>query len=187
VPEPHSRRAALLDRDGTIIHDRTYTNNPDDVALLPGAADAIRELAAAGFPSIVITNQSGISRGFISLAQYHAVRQRLDELLAAEGAVLVDTFTCPHHPTVNGPCACRKPGTELYERAAAVHDLDLSRCLYAGDKSRDVIPAQAFGARAVLVTSDNTASEDIAHATESNLPVVPTLRDAVALLLAAEG
>jgi histidinol-phosphate phosphatase family protein len=183
VPEPHSRRAALLDRDGTIIPDRAYTRDPDDVSLLPGAAEAIRMLAAAGFPAIVITNQSGIARGLITLSQYRAVRKRLDELLAVQGAALADTFTCPHHPEFYA-CTCRKPSTGLYERAAAVHDLDLSRCLYAGDKSRDIIPAIELGGRGVLVQSSHTASEDIAHATAAKLPVVPSLRDAVALLLA---
>jgi D-glycero-D-manno-heptose 1,7-bisphosphate phosphatase len=186
VPEPRSRRAALLDRDGTIIPDRSYTNDPDDVSLLPGAAAAIRQLAAAGFPSIVITNQSGIARGLMTLSQYHAVRRRLDELLAGEGAVLVDTFTCPHHPDLTGPCTCRKPSTGLYERAGVVHDLDLSRCLYIGDKSRDVIPAMKLGGRAALVTSTNTSNEDITYAGGAEVPVVPSLRDAVALLLAEE-
>jgi histidinol-phosphate phosphatase family protein len=186
VPEPRSGRAAFLDRDGTIIPDRAYTRDPDDVSLLPGAAEAIRTLAAAGLPSIVITNQSGIARGLISLSQYRAVRKRLDDLLAAEGAVLADTFTCPHHPDFYGVCTCRKPSTGLYERAAVVHDLDLSRCLYMGDKSRDLIPALEFGGRGVLVQSSHTASEDIAHATAAKLPVVPSLHDAVALLLAAE-
>ncbi|MEP6992580.1 MAG: HAD-IIIA family hydrolase, partial [bacterium] len=94
MPERRSRKAALLDRDGTIIVDRVYTRDPADVVLLPGAAEALRRLAAAGYPAIVITNQSGIARGLISLSDYHAVRQRLDELLAAEGASLLDTFTC---------------------------------------------------------------------------------------------
>jgi histidinol-phosphate phosphatase family protein len=188
VPEPRSRRAALLDRDGTIISDRDYTRDPDEVVLLPGAAAAIRSLSAAGFPSIVITNQSGIARGLITLPAYHAVRRRLDDLLAAEGAVLADTFTCPHHPDFGGPppCACRKPATALYERAAAVHDLDLSRCLYVGDKARDIAPGIAFGGRAVLVQSSRTADEDVAHATAAQLPVVTSLQVAVALLLAAE-
>src|SRR4051812_14195793 len=99
--------------------DRIYTSNPDDVELIPDAAAAIRRLAAAGYPAIVITNQSGIARGKISLTQYRAVRQRLDDLLRAEGAIIVDTFACPHAPEVHGPCDCRKPNSALYERAAA--------------------------------------------------------------------
>jgi histidinol-phosphate phosphatase family protein len=184
MPEPPSRRAALLDRDGTIIPDRAYTRDPDHVTLLPGAATAIRQLAAAGLPSIVITNQSGIARGLISLEQYHAVRQRLEDLLAEEGAVLADTFTCPHHPDVTGPCTCRKPGTGLYERAAIVHDLDLARCLFIGDKARDIIPAIVLGGRGVLVRSSNTNDDDVAHAESAKQPVVSSLIEAVELLLA---
>ncbi|MEO5816839.1 MAG: HAD family hydrolase [Gemmatimonadaceae bacterium] len=186
MTEPRSRRAALLDRDGTIIPDHAYTRDPERVTLLAGAAEAIRRLAAAGFPSIVITNQSGIARGLISLSQYHAVRQRLGDLLAAEGAVLADTFTCPHHPDVTGPCPCRKPATGLYERAAVIHDLDLSRCLFIGDKARDVSPAIALGARGVLVKSTNTNDDDLAHATSADQPIVSSLNEAVGLLLMPE-
>lgn len=182
--ERRARKAAMLDRDGTIIPDRVYTCEPDDVVLLPGAAAAIRQLAAAGYPSIVVTNQSGIARGLISLAQYHAVRRRLDELLAAEGAMLTDTFTCPHHPDFGSPCACRKPNTGLFERAALVHELDLSRCLYIGDKARDVTPALKFGGRGVLVQSRYTADEDVALADAASIRVVASLIEAVALLLA---
>src|SRR5438128_3711796 len=121
--------------------------------LLDGASAAIAKLAMAGYPSIVITNQSGIARGLVSIAQYRAVRERLDDLLRGEGAALRDTFACPHHPDFTGPCACRKPGTELYERAAATHDLNLARCFFIGDRMRDIAPAQAFGAKAVLVKS----------------------------------
>src|SRR5258708_14260933 len=98
----------MMDLYGTIIVARDYSNDPNDVALLPGVAAAIRQLAAAGYPAIVMTNQSGIARGLVSLTQYHAVRQRLDDLLVTEGAILPDTFTCPHHPHYTGPCACRK-------------------------------------------------------------------------------
>ncbi|HEX9484275.1 MAG TPA: HAD family hydrolase [Gemmatimonadaceae bacterium] len=174
-----SRLAALLDRDGTIIVDRDYTNNPDDVRLLPGAAAAIRRLASAGYPAIVITNQSGIARGKVSLEQYRLVRQRLDELLRAEGAELLDTFTCPHHPEFTGPCACRKPDVALYERAASTHELDLSRCLFAGDKARDITPGLSFGADTVLVQSTNTKPVDLECAEGSGVAIVASLTDAV--------
>lgn len=182
--ERRTHKAAMLDRDGTIIPDRIYTRDPDDIVLLPGAAAAIRQLASAGYPSIIVTNQSGIARGLITLTQYHAVRRRLDELLAAEGAMLADTFTCPHHPDFGSPCLCRKPNTGLFERAAVVHELDLSRCLYIGDKARDVMPALKFGGRGVLVQSRSTADEDVAQADAVRIPVVPSLIEAVSLLLA---
>ena len=175
----------MLDRDGTIIPDHPYVNDPANVSLLPGAAGAIRALAMAGYPSIVVTNQSGIARQLVSITQYHAVRQRLDELLAADGAVLADTFACPHHPDFIGTCACRKPATALYERAAAVHDLDLSQCLFIGDKARDVTPGARFGAKAALVRSSNTNDDDVAAARELGIPVTASLQEAVALLLGA--
>ncbi|MDQ2667843.1 MAG: HAD family hydrolase [Gemmatimonadota bacterium] len=182
-PLPMGRKAALLDRDGTIIPDRTYTNDPADVSLLPGAAEAIRRLATKGYPSIVITNQSGIARGLVTLSQYRAVRLRLTELLAAEGASLLDTFSCPHHPDFGLPCTCRKPATGMYERAAATHGLDLSRCLFIGDKARDVAPAVAFHGRAALVRSTNTADADVAYAESIAAPAFATLLEAVNDLL----
>lgn len=179
-------KAAMLDRDGAIIPDRTYTNDPDDVSLLPGAAEAIRALARKGYPSIVITNQSGIARGLVSLSQYRAVRLRLSALLEAEGATLLDTFSCPHHPDFGLPCTCRKPATGMYERAAAVYGLDLSRCLFIGDKARDLAPALTFGGRAALVHSTNTAEADVTYATSIKASAFPSLLGAVTHLLDAD-
>ena len=184
MTERRSRRAALLDRDGTIIVDRNYLRDPAGVELLPGAAEAIRTLAAAGFPTIVCTNQSGIARGLVSLADYRAVRRRMEELLAAEGAEIVDTFTCPHHPLVFGPCACRKPATEMFERAAMMHELDLSRCFYVGDKMRDASPSLVFGGRGALVISADTPDEETRQAKDAGLVVASSLAEAVGLLIA---
>jgi histidinol-phosphate phosphatase family protein len=172
-------QAAMLDRDGTIVVDTNYLRDPELVELLPGAADAIRMLAVKGIPSVVTTNQSGIARGIISLEEYRDVRLRMEDLLRAQGAELLDTFCCPHHPDITGPCGCRKPGTELYERAARLHRLDLSRCVFIGDKARDVVPARKFGARAWLVRSNYTTEEDVAAAQAGGATVVPRLIDAV--------
>jgi D-glycero-D-manno-heptose 1,7-bisphosphate phosphatase len=178
-------QAAFLDRDGTIIVDYHYLNDPATVELLPGAAEAIRLLAAAGIPSIVCTNQSGIARGAISLEQYRAVRLRMEELLRAEGAALLDTFSCPHHPDVTGLCPCRKPETGLYERAAALHKLDLSRCLYAGDRYRDVAACTVFRGTGLFVDSRVSEPDDRARAVAEGMTVVPSLLDGVRPLLAA--
>ena len=172
------RRAALLDRDGTIIVDEHYLADPDRVALLTGAADAIRLLANAGVPSIVCSNQSGIARGLVTLEQYRAVRLRVGELLEAAGATLLDSFVCPHHEQFTGPCACRKPGTWLFERAALLYDLDLSRSMFAGDKHRDVAPAVRFGAPAYLVRSPDTPEEHVIRARAEGAEVVDSLLDA---------
>lgn len=183
---PHRARphAALLDRDGTIIVDHHYLNDPTRVELLPGAAEAIRRLAAAGIPSIVCTNQSGIARGTITLEQYRAVRQRVDALLAEQGAALLDTFSCPHHPDVTGPCPCRKPETGLYERAAALHGLDLSRCLYAGDRYRDVAACTVFKGRGIFVQSRVSEAADRDRAVEEGMFAAPSLLEGIRPLLA---
>ncbi len=165
----------MLDRDGTIIEDRDYPGDPSQVVLLPGAAHAIRALASRGVPSIVITNQSGIARKLISLQQYRAVRQRTVELLAAEGAVLLDSFACPHHPDFTGPCECRKPGLALYRRAAALHRLDLRLCLFAGDRARDVQPARELGGLGVLVSSPSTSDADRRAARDAGASESPSL------------
>ncbi|HEX5971299.1 MAG TPA: HAD-IIIA family hydrolase [Gemmatimonadaceae bacterium] len=178
-------RVAFLDRDDTLVVDRHYMNDPAQVELLPGAALAIRVLAAEGIPSILCTNQSGIARGMISLSQYREVHLRLLQLLAEEGATLLDTFSCPHHPDFTGPCACRKPGTELYERAAKLYGLDLSRCLYIGDKHRDVAPAAKFAARGLLVLSPSTPEADVAAAEKDGVRLASSLLEGVRDLIAS--
>jgi D-glycero-D-manno-heptose 1,7-bisphosphate phosphatase len=179
VIERLRRRAALLDREGTIIVDAHYLADPNRVALLPGAAEAIRLLARAGVPTVVCSNQSGIARGTVSLEQYHAVRQRVAALLQNEGAALLDTFICPHHEDFTGPCACRKPGVLLFEQAASVHGLDLAHSLYVGDKYRDVAPAAHYGGVGYLVQSPETPADDVTRATEGGALVVASLLEAV--------
>ena len=179
-------RAAFLDRDDTLVVDRHYMNDPDQLELLPGAALAIRELAAEGIPSILCTNQSGIARGMISLQQYRAVHLRLLQLLANEGATLLDTFSCPHHPDVTGPCDCRKPGTALFERAARLHGLDLARCIYIGDRHRDVVAAGKFGGRGLLVISPATPEAEIALAQREGLRLASSLLEGVRDVLSSD-
>jgi D-glycero-D-manno-heptose 1,7-bisphosphate phosphatase len=177
-----SRRAAFLDRDGTLIEDREYLARADDVVLVPGAAAAVRGLNASRVAAVVVTNQSGIARGLVTLAQYEAVRARLDTLLAAEGAHLDGTYYCPHHPDFGGVCDCRKPAPALYEQASRDLGLDPARSAFIGDRWRDVFPAQRFGGLGIMVPSPHTPQEELARAT-TDARVVPSLGDAVALLL----
>lgn len=176
------RPAAFLDRDGTIIHDADYPNDPDAVRLIPGATAAMRRLADAGFALIAVTNQSGIARGLVTPAQYERVRTRLDALLAAEGVTLTDSYHCPHHPDFTGPCECRKPGTLLYRQAAERHGLNTSRSLFVGDRWRDVAPGLALGGLAVLVPSPSTPTADRERAARE-ARVLSSLDEAVTLVL----
>jgi D-glycero-D-manno-heptose 1,7-bisphosphate phosphatase len=154
------RRAAFLDRDGTIIAEADYLADPDRVELIPGAARAIRRLKESGYAVVVVTNQSGIARGLYSQADYHAVAARLDALLAAEQAAPDGTYWCPHHPDFSGPCGCRKPATGMYLQAARELGLDPAASWYVGDKLTDVLPAAALGGRAILVRTGYGASSE---------------------------
>lgn len=154
-----ARPAAFLDRDGTLIVERHYLADPDGVELLPGTGAALRALRGAGYALIVVTNQSGIARGLITPAAYAAVEARVAELLALEGVALDGVYHCPHHPEHGGPCECRKPGLELYRRAASEHRLAFEGSLFVGDRPSDVSPALALGGSGYLVRTGYGAGE----------------------------
>jgi histidinol-phosphate phosphatase family protein len=177
------RPAVFLDRDGTLIDDEHYLSDPAKVRLRPGAARAVRRLREAGLATVVVTNQSGIARGLFTEADYVRVRERLDELLAAQGATLDASYHCPHHPEFGEACACRKPGIALFQQAASEHALDLARSAFVGDRFRDVAPAGRFGGYGVLVPSPDTPFADMERARE-RFAVATSLDSAVDRVLA---
>lgn len=179
------RPAAFLDRDGTIIVDRHYPDDPDQVELLPGAAQAIRSIAEAGYVVVIVTNQSGIARGFYGEPEFRAVQERVEQLLLAEGVSVDAVYHCPHHPGHGPPCDCRKPSLGLYNRAAAEHGLNLASSFYVGDKLGDVLPALATGGRGVLVRTGYGAGVE-AEAPE-RVEVVDDLAAAARLIAAGRG
>jgi len=149
----------FLDRDGTLNRDdEGYLADPDRVVLLPGAAEAVRSLNAAGIKAVVVTNQSGIGRGLISQEDLARIHERLIALLAAGGAMLDGIFVCPHRPEHG--CACRKPGTELALRAARDLGVDPARSAMIGDQAADVALAHRLGGRAVLVLTGHGTRTD---------------------------
>lgn len=179
------RPAVFLDRDGTINVDTHYLRRPEDVKLIPGAAEAIARLNTAGVPVMVVSNQSGIGRGILTRAEYDGVRARIEELLAHAGARIDATYICPHAPSAeNGAalCECRKPGTLLFRTAAAEQAIDLERSTFIGDRWRDVSPALELGARGILVPSPDTSGEDVERA-RNELRVAGTLGEAVGWVL----
>lgn len=175
----------FLDRDGTIIRDVSYLSHADEVELLPGAARAISRLNASRTPVIVITNQSGIARGRFTVRDYMHTQARLDELLGMEHARIDATYCCPDHPDFSGPCGCRKPGTELFERAALEHSLDMTHPAYVGDRWRDVQPAHVLGGTPILIHGSETPPEDVDSARSNGAQVVNSLLEAVDSLLGA--
>ena len=168
-----ARGAAFLDRDGTIIQDAHYLADPARVVLVPGAAAALRRLAGAGYALVVVTNQSGIARGLYTEADFHAVQQRLETLLRAEGVALDGVFHCPHHPEYTGACECRKPQLGMYHRAAEQLGVSLPDSVFVGDRAKDVLPALATGGRGFLVRTGYGAAE--APAVPAEIEVVEDL------------
>ena len=149
-------RAVFLDRDGTVNEEVGYLSDLGQLKLLPGAAEAIRRLNAAGFKVVLVTNQSGVARGYFPESFVQETHDRLERMLAVAGARLDGIYYCPHHPhagilhyTVT--CDCRKPGTGLLDRAARELSIDVSRSFMVGDKWSDVELGQRAGTRSILV------------------------------------
>jgi histidinol-phosphate phosphatase family protein len=158
------RPAVFLDRDGTIIEDGDYISRPEDVRLLPGVATAIGALNDAGVPVIIVSNQSGIGRGYFTYEGFERGQAQVEELLGVKGAHIDATYICPHAPSDVSPCACRKPGVELFERAARDHRVDLQRSWYVGDRWRDVEPGRTLGGLGLLIPAQSTPPEDLERA-----------------------
>ncbi|WP_019832298.1 D-glycero-alpha-D-manno-heptose-1,7-bisphosphate 7-phosphatase [Sphingomonas sp. PR090111-T3T-6A] len=175
------RPAVLLDRDGTIIVERDYLSDPALVELETGAVEGLRALAEAGFVLAVLTNQSGIGRGYFDLMAAKAVNARVAELLAAEGIVIAGWYLCPHAP--DEECDCRKPRPGMARQAAEELGLDLARSWVIGDKSSDVGLADAVGARSILVTTGHGRKDEAAMRAQG-VPVCATLVEAAGLILA---
>lgn len=179
------RRAAFLDRDGTLIEDAHYLSRPEQVKLIPGAADAIRRLNEAGIAVVVVTNQSGIARGMFTEDDYERVAERVRVLFREAGATLDAAYHCPHHPAITGTCDCRKPGLGMYEQATEELSLDPKRSLFVGDRWRDAAPGIALGGRAILVVGPETPPADRERA-ERDAETAGSLGEAVTRYLAWE-
>lgn len=151
--------AAFLDRDGTVIRDPGYVDDPADVEILPGSAEAISLLNARGIPVVMVTNQSGIGRGYYSEEDFRAVQDEVERQLALRGCALEAVFHCPHDPDIG--CACRKPGLGMHREASEQLGIDLSEALYVGDKVSDVLPAVKTGGAGYLLRTGQEVTVDV--------------------------
>ena len=143
------RRFVILDRDGTLIVERHYLSDPEEVALLPRAAEGLRELRRLGLGLIVVTNQSAIARGLIDSTRLEVIHRRFRQLLRSAGVTLDGMYWCPHHP--DDGCRCRKPGVGLVQEAARELRFDPRRSFVLGDKPCDIDLGQRIGATTFLV------------------------------------
>jgi phosphoheptose isomerase len=143
------RRYVLLDRDGTVNRECHYLSDPEQLELLPGAADGLRQFQEMGLGLVVITNQSAVSRGLIDSSRLDLIHQRLRTMLDAEGVRLNAIYACPHTPEEE--CRCRKPRLGLLEAAAKQLDFDPGGSFVIGDKVCDIEFGRRAGATTLLV------------------------------------
>jgi D-glycero-D-manno-heptose 1,7-bisphosphate phosphatase len=147
--------AVFLDRDGTIVRDRHFLSDPDELELLPRAGEGLRRLRDLGALLVVVTNQSGVARGYFDEATVKRVNARLRELLRQEGVELAGVYVCSHGP--DDGCDCRKPAPGLLLRAASDLGIDLTRSFVLGDRASDVGAARAVGATPIRIAPPGAA------------------------------
>lgn len=154
------QRAVFLDRDGTLIVDKDNLRSADGLELLPGVAEAIRELNHHAWRAVVVTNQPVIAKGWATEADLQIIHNKLETLLGLEHAFLDRIYYCPHHPDVGFEgerrelkirCDCRKPGTGMIRKAVADLNIDLAQSWLIGDTTTDVQTAKNAGLRSILV------------------------------------
>jgi D-glycero-D-manno-heptose 1,7-bisphosphate phosphatase len=189
------RRAVFLDRDGTLIQEKGYLKDPAEVVLEEGAAEAVARLNRFGFAVVLVTNQSGIARGYYTEEDVAAVHQRLGALLVAEHARLDALYYCPHHPEgvveeYRKTCSCRKPAVGLYKRASDALGIELQDSYMIGDKLTDMEAARRLGLTGILVKTGYGGDEWRAslQAPDTDKPdrTVADLREAVEFISWAE-
>jgi D-glycero-D-manno-heptose 1,7-bisphosphate phosphatase len=179
------KHAVFLDRDGTINVEKEYLYRAEEFEFIPGAPEAIRLLNQAGLMVVVVTNQSGVARGFYTEDDVEALHRHISSELARFGAHVDAWLYCPHHPAGRGsyalPCDCRKPLPGMLKDAARRYDIDLQSSTMIGDKLADIEAGQAAGCRTILVrtgygteeeqyvTPQTTVSDDLLSAVEQLL------------------
>ena len=142
-------KAVFIDRDGTINVDVHYLNKPEQFEMYPGVGDGVKKLRDAGFRIIVITNQSGIGRGFFTVHDLISIHERMKSDFLKYGVTLDGIYYCPHHPDEN--CSCRKPNTGLFEKAIVDHKIDTHQSFMLGDKLLDIGAGMKVGVKTILI------------------------------------
>jgi len=163
VPEQSALRPAVfLDRDGTIAEEVGYLNHATRFRMFSFVAAVVRRLNESGLPVIVVTNQSGVGRGYFPESLVHTVNELMTQQLAKAGARIDAIYYCPHTSADN--CSCRKPKTGMLERAAKEHALDVQRSFVVGDRYRDIELGRNARARSILVRTGYGEGELAWHA-----------------------
>ncbi|MGH2521401.1 MAG: D-glycero-beta-D-manno-heptose 1,7-bisphosphate 7-phosphatase [Anaerolineales bacterium] len=182
---PALRPALFLDRDGVIIENRAdYVKGVDEVRFIPGALEALARLAHSALRIVVVTNQSAVGRGLLTLASLETINAHLLAQVAAASGRIDGVYVCPHRPDEG--CDCRKPAPGLLQRAARDLGIDLAASVMIGDAITDMLAAQAVGARPILVRTGLGATQELSHLGLPQVLRVPDLTAAIDRLLAED-
>ncbi len=177
------KKAFFLDRDGLINVEVHYLNRPEDVILEQGVVEGLREIHRRGYLAVVVTNQAGVAKGLYPESAIAEVHRRISELLAREGEKIDAFYHCPHHPEVEGVCACRKPAPGMLLRAARELGIDPSRSAMIGDRLTDIGAGRAAGCKAVCLVRTGYGTREEGKPEAAGIPIADHLAAAVQLLL----
>src|SRR5262245_53772336 len=160
------RPAAFLDRDGVLNIDRGYAYRPEQLEWVEGAAEAVRLLNEAEYYVFVVTNQSGVARGFYDEAAVKSLHAHMQDTLSTHGARIDAFYYCPHHPdgsvrSLAVQCRCRKPGPGMLEQAAREWPIDIGASFLIGDRDHDMAAAAAFNIRGIKFDSQTASLVDV--------------------------
>lgn len=179
-------KAVFLDRDGTINVDKAYLYQIEDFEYMPDVIEGLKKLQTAGYLLIIVTNQSGIARGFYTREDYKRLDRWMKGDLAKNGVYITASYYCPHHPQAvivryRTECDCRKPCTGMFIKAAADWDIDLSASYAIGDKPRDVAICRNTACRGILIEADSRDKRDL-----QNVMRVSCFAEAVECIISKE-
>lgn len=170
-------KAVILDRDNTLLDDPGYLADPEGIVFFPEVINSLRRLQEAGYLLVVVTNQSGIGRGYFNEETGLSVNLRMTELLKAQGISIAAVYYCQHHP--DSGCGCRKPATLMAERAISDHRINRAGSWMVGDTAKDILMGIKAGLKPIMLMTGKASSEEIPE----GVPVRRNLAEAVDLVL----
>ena len=181
---PPKQPAAFLDRDGTLNVDVGYPDSLEKIVLIPGAVEAVQLLNRAGYAVVVVSNQSGVARGYFDEARVQAINRGVAEMFAQAGARIDGFYYCPHLPEASvaryrRACGCRKPEPGMLQKAVREMHLDLARSLIIGDKYSDIAAGKALGLQAVLVRTGEGPRQHARYGADDAIPQPDYIADDV--------
>jgi D-glycero-D-manno-heptose 1,7-bisphosphate phosphatase len=184
-------QAVFLDKDGTLVEDVPYNVDVQKIKLMQDVIPGLKKLSEAGYRLIIVTNQSGVARGFFQEDDVKQVGRYLEKTFKKNGIPLLDFYYCPHHPEAKLPeyraiCACRKPAEGLLLKAKFDHGVDLSRSWFIGDILNDVESGRRAGCRTILINDGHETEWQITSPLRKPHAMVSNFKEAVDVILQSE-